>query len=400
MFVAVGRGRKDAKALSHALKIETMSLGGGRRADEIELPELHDRIPVFFFGREEIEMMRRLEERIRENYPIYQIALIGKKRVRNARMEELRDSFEISKAKIRLGMRFNEVFEFSVKNEMNLEIHPDFDSYFLIGERSVERIGRVFGIEVEEGALILRALMNEERIYVPRLKAIISKRIGSEPSVIYENSEIKAERIELGEMIERNKKFLEALERISLRFIRENAEGAVGVPFSGGKDSLAALILSKRALGDVRAIYIRTNYDFPKTEEYVEEVCRKLGVELITGEVSFDVSTHGLPTHQNRWCTAMKLEALKKVVDEEGIETLVVGDRDGESRVRRKRDFVERRVSREIFPIKHWSGAMVQLYVMMRGFELHPMYLEGLYRIGCTICPSLSKWEKIILQEV
>ncbi|MBC7110355.1 MAG: hypothetical protein H5T46_05070, partial [Archaeoglobi archaeon] len=116
MFVAVGRGRKDAKALSHALKIETMSLGGGRRADEIELPELHDRIPVFFFGREEIEMMRRLEERIRENYPIYQIALIGKKRVRNARMEELRDSFEISKAKIRLGMRFNEVFEFSVKN--------------------------------------------------------------------------------------------------------------------------------------------------------------------------------------------------------------------------------------------------------------------------------------------
>ncbi|MBC7110215.1 MAG: hypothetical protein H5T46_04325, partial [Archaeoglobi archaeon] len=164
MLIAIGRGRKDAKALSHALKIETMSLGGERRAEEVELPELQDRIPVFFFGREETGMMRELEERIREKYRIYQIALISKKRVRNARMEELRDAFEISKAKIRLGMKFDGVFEFSPKNEMNLEIHPDFDSYFLIGERNAERMKRIFGIDVEEGALILRALMNEERI--------------------------------------------------------------------------------------------------------------------------------------------------------------------------------------------------------------------------------------------
>ncbi|WP_457753138.1 phosphoadenosine phosphosulfate reductase domain-containing protein [Thermococcus sp.] len=42
---------------------------------------------------------------------------------------------------------------------------------------------------------------------------------------------------------------------------------------------------------------------------------------------------------------------------------------------------------------------MVQLYILMNGFDLHPLYYEGFYRLGCTICPSLADWEITLLKK-
>jgi len=82
---------------------------------------------------------------------------------------------------------------------------------------------------------------------------------------------------------------------------------------------------------------------------------------------------------------------------------LVVGDRDGESARRRlKPPVVERNTVfgrfLETMPVKFWSGFMVQLYILSRGIELHPLYCEGFYRLGCTICPSLADWEIKLLR--
>ncbi len=41
---------------------------------------------------------------------------------------------------------------------------------------------------------------------------------------------------------------------------------------------------------------------------------------------------------------------------------------------------------------------MVQLFILMRGFDLHPLYYEGFYRLGCTVCPSLAEWEVELLK--
>ncbi|HIP90275.1 MAG TPA: hypothetical protein EYH22_01850, partial [Candidatus Nanopusillus sp.] len=53
-----------------------------------------------------------------------------------------------------------------------------------------------------------------------------------------------------------------------------------------------------------------------------------------------------------------------------------------------------------IFPIKYWSGCAVQLYILMNNLKLHPLYYEGFYRLGCTICPSLSEWERSLLRSI
>ncbi len=393
MMVAVARAKKDAKALKHALNCEVVSLGGIRSADDFDPSIVDGKIPIFFFGRDEVELAREVEERIET--PIYQIVITSKKAVRNTRMEELRREFEIAKARLRLGFEFDDVFLFSRRNGIGVEIDPDYDAYFVIGEGFVENTRRVFGVEVEEGNLIVRRLYNEEWIYTPKLKAIVSKRIGEEPRTLMHREDVEARRVDLRRMIERNREWLERLEEVSLNFIRRNAEGSVGVPFSGGKDSTATLILAKKAVEDVKALYVRVSHEMPFTEDYVEYVCDELDVELVRVDVKFDVDALGMPSHSNRWCTKLKMEGLRRIAT----DTLAVGDREAESRLRRERGEVEFRVAKEIFPIKYWSGCMVQLYVLMNGLELHPLYYEGFYRLGCTICPSLSDWERFLLRD-
>ncbi len=394
MIIAVARAKKDAKALKHSLNCEVLSLGGIRSLEDFDFSIFKNKIPIFFFGRDEVDLAIEAEKMIEEITPIYQIVVLSKKAVRNTRMEEIREKFEIAKAKIRLGVKFEDFFVFSPKNEFGIEIHPDYDSYFIIGDDFIKNMRKI-GVDVEEGNLVIRKLYNEENIYVPELKAIVSKRIGEEVCIKY-LSDVKPRKLSIDKTVEKNVDFLKVIENVSIKFIREHANN-VGVPFSGGKDSLACLILAKKALGDVKAIYVRTNYDMPYTDEYVECVCEKLGVNLIVENVNLDVEKYGLPTHKNRWCTKLKIKALERVVKSEGIDTLVVGDREAESRVRRERPVVFERVVKEIFPIKYWSGAMVQLYVIMNGFNLHPLYYKGFYRLGCTICPSLSEWEKTLL---
>ena len=394
MIIAVARAKKDAKALKHSLNCEVLSLSGIRSLEDFDFSIFKNKIPIFFFGRDEVDLAIEAEKMIEEITPIYQIVVLSKKAVRNTRMEEIREKFEIAKAKIRLGVKFEDFFVFSPKNEFGIEIHPDYDSYFIIGDDFIKNMRKI-GVDVEEGNLVIRKLYNEENIYVPELKAIVSKRIGEEVCIKC-LSNVKPRKLSIDKTVEKNVDFLKVIENVSIKFIREHANN-VGVPFSGGKDSLACLILAKKALGDVKAIYIRTNYDMPYTDEYVECVCEKLGVNLIVENVNLDVKKYGMPTHKNRWCTKLKIEALERVVKSEGIDTLVVGDREAESRVRRERPVVFERVVKEIFPIKYWSGAMVQLYVIMNGFNLHPLYYKGFYRLGCTICPSLSEWEKNLL---
>uniref|UniRef100_A0A7C4S5M1 Phosphoadenosine phosphosulphate reductase domain-containing protein n=1 Tax=Geoglobus ahangari TaxID=113653 RepID=A0A7C4S5M1_9EURY len=392
MIVAIARAKKDAKALSHALNCKVMSLGGVRSVDDVDLSVLEDSIPIFFFGRSEAELAEEVEKEIRKITEVYNVVVLNKKSVRNARLEEIRRAFEIAKAKIRLGIDLDDVFRFSVSNGFGVEIHPDYDEYFIIGREFVNNLLKL-GVNAEEGSLVLRKLYNEEHIFVPEHKAIIYKRIGNDVSAEI-ISQAKPKKFEIERLIEKNKDFLKTLERISIKFIQQHGEDAV-VPFSGGKDSLSCLILAKKALGSVKAVYIKTNYDMPLTEEYVDYVCDKLDVELITEKVYFDVAKYGMPTHENRWCTNLKIKALHKAT--KNAKTIIVGDRDAESRLRRLRPEVLENSIKEIFPIKYWSGAMVQLYILMNGLELHPLYLKGFYRLGCTICPSLSEWEKWLL---
>ncbi len=397
MIVAVARARKDAKALSHALNCETLSLGGVRSVKEVNpeiLEKLKDKIVLFFAGKSEEKVAEEFIEAVKGVAPIARIVKLSKKAVRNTRMEEIREKFEIEKAKIRLFFNFEDVFYFSQENGLNVDLHPDYDAYFILSKEFAENMKEFFGIDFGEGNLIVRKLMNEEWIYSPELIAIVSKKIGEKCKLI-EKFEREVLDIPINKIAEKNRKFLETMEKVSVAFLRKFREERIAVPFSGGKDSLTALILAKKVFKDVTAVYVKTNYEIPFTENYVEGVCQKLGVELKVVEAKLRESDFSL---ESRLCTKVKMDALKKAVED--FSVLVVGDREAESRVRRLRGEVVQRIKTEVFPIKYWSGAMVQLYSILNGFELHPLYYSGFYRLGCSNCPSMSEWEHFVLRRV
>jgi len=97
----------------------------------------------------------------------------------------------------------------------------------------------------------------------------------------------------------------------------------------------------------------------------------------------------------------MKIEAVEKAIAElaHGNTLVVTGDRDAESRSRSMRS-PSRNTSlnvKTVSPIKLWSTAHTQLYLLRKKIPLNPLYLHGFYRIGCYICPALRSIEKYII---
>ncbi len=162
------------------------------------------------------------------------------------------------------------------------------------------------------------------------------------------------------------------------------------------------LILAIKALGKkrVKAVYIDTGVDFPENRGYVEKIAKKLGVNLIieeAGVVKELARGKPFPTNDDRWCTKLKIAALYRAISKIGSKeeiAIIVGDRDGESELRSKRPPLRIHEGfTQIAPIKLWSAAHTQLYLLWNNIPLNP-----LYELGCYICPALRSWEIMIMQ--
>ena len=413
MFALIARARKDAKALQYInernyggfLKVE--SLGGGRRTEEVlgNLEEILEGpyIPVLLLGEKEKELMEGLLPVLEESGKPFYARLLRTKKVRNMRVDELYSHIEEIKARFRLGIEWKGTYALNPENPFGIELNPDYDIYLAVGDGFREAMRSLLGVELGENSLVLRKTMNQEVYFSgPNKVAEVSKKLGAPTEVLWRCPCV--EDVPLEGLIEANRPYIEAFAGASRAFLESFRDYDIVVPWSGGKDSTATLILAKETFDDVTAVYVRMEYEMPETEEYVERLAKKLGVNLVRVDVPMPIEEYGMPTHNNRWCTRKKVEALYSVVSEFERPVLLVGDRDGESARRRlKPPVLERRTPfgpiLEVMPIKFWSGFMVQLFILMRGFELHPLYYEGFYRLGCTVCPSLAEWEVELLKK-
>ena len=94
-----------------------------------------------------------------------------------------------------------------------------------------------------------------------------------------------------------NEEYLKSLEKAAIGEIKDYLSRTrlpVNVSFSGGKDSLASLILSRKVLTRIEVLFINTGLEFPETVEYVHEFCRshKLRLQEIKAESSFFEQLH------------------------------------------------------------------------------------------------------------
>ncbi len=198
-----------------------------------------------------------------------------------------------------------------------------------------------------------------------------------------------------------NERILAEYEAASIQFVRDVAEKNPERPtvsYSGGKDSLATLLIVLKALGPVPLLFADTGLEFPETCENVEAVAERYGLEVlrVCDEAAFwsEFERSGPPAVDNRWCCRVcKLHPLGRLIDEHFGECLsFIGQRKYESvrRMQSRRVWRNDRVPQQLSaaPIQQWTAMHVWLYIFREKAPYNRLYERGLDRIGCFMCPS------------
>ncbi len=215
--------------------------------------------------------------------------------------------------------------------------------------------------------------------------------------------------------VEANRTAIETMEKEAVNVIRDtvsqgkNKELPVTVSFSGGKDSLVVLNLTKKAVKNFEAFYIDTGLEFPETTQFVEEVAKgDMPVKVEKAGKAFDENfpAFGPPAKDFRWCCKVcKLGPATNLLSKykDGVIT-IDGKRRYESfqrgniEVTEKNPFVPGQLS--VFPIKDWRAIEVWLYIHMEKLPYNPLYDQGFERIGCWLCPAALQAEYVRMREL
>jgi phosphoadenosine phosphosulfate reductase len=216
------------------------------------------------------------------------------------------------------------------------------------------------------------------------------------------------------DVVAANLNILKDFEAKAHNFIRNVARSTnrpVSVSYSGGKDSLATLLLVMDCLEDFDVLFADTGLEFPETLENVEEVGRHYGLNIKTyhaGDVFWDsIDVFGPPTVEARWCCkTCKLGPITMLIEEnfpDGCLTFI-GQRKYESEGRAKSDKIWKNpwIGNQIAasPIQNWTALHIWLYLFWKEAPYNSLYEQGFDRIGCWLCPSGSMAEMSRIKDI
>ncbi len=183
---------------------------------------------------------------------------------------------------------------------------------------------------------------------------------------------------------------------------KEFRDSPVYVSFSGGKDSLTTLDLTRSAVKKlIKVFFANTGIEFPETVEFARRFCQENNIELIEVDAKEafweNLTSFGPPAKDFRWCCKLcKLAPINTVMEEctrGGRKCITIdGKRRYESFTRSRiapkeeNPFIPGQVS--VFPIRNWRAIEVWLYLYYRKLEYNPLYNMGFERVGCWLCPA------------
>lgn len=205
------------------------------------------------------------------------------------------------------------------------------------------------------------------------------------------------------EAAEANKKIMEKRVSEAVGFIKRTTERndlPAVVSFSGGKDSLACLLLTLDAGMKLPVLFVNTGLEFDETVDYVRETAERHGLHLIEEKAPDDaffgnLVYFGPPAKDYRWCCktnklAPTVSAINKNFPD-GVLSFI-GQRKYESEARNAKPRVWRNPwtpgQLGAAPIQNWSAMHVWLYIFGKKEPFNPWYSKGLDRIGCFLCPA------------
>lgn len=194
------------------------------------------------------------------------------------------------------------------------------------------------------------------------------------------------------------------------KIVKENAL-PVAVSYSGGKDSLATLLLVLEAGILPSLMFVDTGLEFKQTRDNVAEVAQRYGLDLVSESAgdSFwrNLPRFGPPAKDFRWCCkTCKLGPATQLIQKHfpGGVLSFIGQRAYESQQRAQKGRVWRNPwtpnQLAASPIQKWTALHVWLYLMAKDAPVNPLYASGLERIGCFMCPASDLAELRLVREL
>jgi phosphoadenosine phosphosulfate reductase len=177
---------------------------------------------------------------------------------------------------------------------------------------------------------------------------------------------IEANRAHMERMVDKGKEVVQ--------WVAEEEDLPVAVSFSGGKDSLAMLLIVLEAGMNPPVVFVDTGIELPETVEHVHQVASRHDLELRALNRRF-------PGGMITFIGQRRYES---------------GPR-SRSGARWRNPWVPGQVGAS--PIQDWTGLHVWLLLMMRDEPSNPWYDLGLERIGCYPCPATDLADLEIVEE-
>lgn len=172
------------------------------------------------------------------------------------------------------------------------------------------------------------------------------------------------------------------------------------VSFSGGKDSTAMLLMMlERGVAVDRVICVDTTKEFPEMYRHINKVQSLCPVEIEIVKINFDywfgehIKTkgknkgkkgYGFPDFRNRWCTALKREAVKRIqktIPSDSIQFHGIAF----DEKHRSNNNAGRNIK---YPLIEWGITEKQAleYCYSKGLDWGGLY-EKMHRVSCWCCP-------------
>jgi 3'-phosphoadenosine 5'-phosphosulfate sulfotransferase (PAPS reductase)/FAD synthetase len=175
------------------------------------------------------------------------------------------------------------------------------------------------------------------------------------------------------------------------------------VSFSGGKDSTAMLLMMiEKGMQIDRIITIDTTKEFPETYEHIKKVQKYIKPYEITFlKIKFDYyfSEHiktigkrkgkkgyGWPRFRNRWCTALKRQALNTYIKKNNFYQVIEYQGIAYDEKNRCKNNDPKKIKR--YPLVEWFLTEKEClqYCYSKGFNWENLY-KKIPRVSCYCCP-------------
>lgn len=221
--------------------------------------------------------------------------------------------------------------------------------------------------------------------------------------------------VDIPAMVEKNRDLLEKLVQDTIKKIyntyvdyREKVD-VFYVAFSGGKDSIVAFDLVRRALphNKFKVLFGDTGMEFPDTYQVmdqVQELCKEEGIEFLKAKSVMSIkdswNLFGPPAVTLRWCcsvhkTSPQIMLLQEQTGNQGFTGMAfTGIRGDESTSRSEYDDIsygsKHRGQFSCHPILEWNSAELFAYIYQEDLIVNEAYKKGNTRVGCLVCPMSS----------